>query len=59
VVIIFTDEIFAVSMQKERELSFAYMVGLIVTPVLGWTLGTLTGAVATSLLPDILSDALL
>lgn len=53
-----TDEIFAVSMQKERELSFTYMVGLIMTPVLGWTLGTLTGAVATSLLPEILSDAM-
>ena len=53
-----TDEIFAVSMQKEKDLSFTYMAGLIVTPVLGWTLGTLTGAVATSLLPDVLSDAM-
>lgn len=53
-----TDEIFAVSMQKEKELSFTYMVGLIVTPVLGWTFGTLTGAVATSLLPEIISDAM-
>ena len=53
-----TDEIFAVSMQKEKDLSFTYMVGLIVTPVLGWTLGTLTGAVATSLLPEVLSDAM-
>lgn len=53
-----TDEIFAVSMQKEKDLSFTYMVGLIVTPVLGWSLGTLSGAVATSLLPEILSDAM-
>ena len=53
-----TDEIFAVSMQKEKDLSFTYMVGLIVTPVLGWTFGTLTGAVATTLLPEILSDAM-
>lgn len=53
-----TDEVFAVSMQKEKELSFTYMVGLIATPVLGWTLGTLSGAVATSLLPEVLSDAM-
>ena len=53
-----TDEIFAVSMQKKKDLSFTYMMGLIVTPVLGWTLGTLTGAVATSLLPEVLSDAM-
>ncbi len=53
-----TDEIFAVSMQKPKELSFTYMVGLIITPVLGWTFGTLTGAVATSLLPEVLSDAM-
>lgn len=53
-----TDEIFAVSVQKDKELSFTYMVGLIITPVLGWTLGTLTGAVATSLLPEVLSNAM-
>ena len=53
-----TDEIFAVSMQRKKALSFTYMIGLIVTPVLGWTFGTLTGAVATSLLPEVLSDAM-
>lgn len=53
-----TDEVFAVSMQRRKELSFPYMVGLIVTPVFGWTLGTLLGGVATSLLPEILSDAM-
>ena len=34
------------------------MVGLIITPLLGWTLGTLTGAVATDLLPEIVSNAM-
>ena len=52
-----TDEIFAVSMQRNHELTMAYMAGLILTPVLGWTGGTLVGAVATSLMPPVLSNA--
>lgn len=53
-----TDEIFAVSMQRDHELTGIYMAGLILTPVLGWTGGTLVGAVATSLMPKMLSNAL-
>lgn len=53
-----TDEVFAVSMQRRKELSFSYMLGLIATPILGWTSGTLIGAVATSLLPAALTDAM-
>lgn len=53
-----TDEVFAVSMQRRSELSFSYMLGLIATPILGWTGGTLIGAVATSLLPAALTDAM-
>lgn len=53
-----TDEIFAVSMQRERELTTPYMAGLILTPVLGWTGGTFVGAVATSFMPAALSNAL-
>lgn len=52
-----TDEIFAVSVQRRGSLSFAYMVGLMLTPIAGWTLGTLTGAAANSVLPAVLSDA--
>ena len=52
-----TDEIFAVSMQRDHELTTAYMAGLILTPVLGWTGGTFVGAAATSLMPPILSNA--
>ena len=53
-----TDEIFAVSMQHEGDLSAVYMAGLILTPVLGWTGGTIVGAVATSLMPESLASAL-
>ncbi len=53
-----TDEIFAVSMQRRKNLSFLYMMGLIVTPVIGWTSGTFVGAAANSLLPEALSSAM-
>ena len=53
-----TDEIFAVSMQRDHEVTSAYMAGLIITPVLGWTSGTFVGAAATSFMPPILSNAL-
>lgn len=53
-----TDEIFAVSMQRDRELTTPYMAGLILTPVLGWTGGTFVGAAATSFMPAVLSNAL-
>lgn len=53
-----TDEIFAVSMRHQRPLTAVYMAGLIITPVLGWTLGTATGAVATTIMPAALSTAM-
>lgn len=53
-----TDEIFAVSMQHKGDLSTVYMLGLILTPILGWTGGTLIGAVATSIMPEALSSAM-
>lgn len=53
-----TDEVFAVSMQRRSELTFSYMLGLILTPILGWTGGTILGAVATALLPETLTDAM-
>ena len=52
-----TDEIFAVSMQRDHALTSAYMAGLILTPVIGWTSGTFVGAAATSLMPPVLSNA--
>jgi len=53
-----TDEIFAVSMRRQRPLTAIYMTGLIITPVLGWTLGTAAGALATSVMPPSLSSAM-
>ena len=53
-----TDEIFAVAMSREREVSSQYFLGLAVLPYLGWTFGTLAGAVCGNILPQNISDAL-
>lgn len=53
-----TDEIFGVASSKKERLVPRYMYGLILLPVLGWTLGTLLGAVAGNILPDALKHAL-
>lgn len=53
-----TDEIFAVAMSREGEVSSQYFAGLSVLPYLGWTLGTLAGAVCGNILPQNVSDAL-
>lgn len=53
-----TDEIFAVAMSREGEVSSRYFAGLAVLPYLGWSLGTLTGAVCGNILPESVSAAL-
>lgn len=53
-----TDEIFAVAMSHGKELSFPYMAGLQVLPILGWTAGTACGAAAGSMLPASVNSAL-
>lgn len=53
-----TDEIFAVSASKGTSLGRRYFYGLILMPYIGWSLGTLLGAVAGNILPDIVISAL-
>ncbi len=45
-----TDEVFALSAMEPEEVSFPFFGGLMLTPILGWTSGTLLGAVASGLL---------
>ncbi len=45
-------------MQQPRKLTASYMAGLILTPVVGWTLGTFVGGAATQLMPQKLSSAM-
>lgn len=53
-----TDEIFAVSVSNNRSVGKTYMTGLIITPFIGWSLGTFLGAVLGNILPAIISDSL-
>lgn len=53
-----TDEIFGVSSAENGRVTPSYMYGLILLPFLGWTLGTLMGAVAGNILPDSIKYAL-
>lgn len=53
-----TDEIFAVAMSRKGEVSSQYFAGLAVLPYLGWTGGTLAGAVCGNILPKMVTDAL-
>ncbi|MCR5793295.1 MAG: AzlC family ABC transporter permease [Lachnospiraceae bacterium] len=53
-----TDETFSVASMEPHSLGSAYMFGLILTPILGWTLGTAAGAIICSALPATLSSAM-
>ena len=53
-----TDEIFAVAMNHAKSLTFSYMAGLQLLPVLGWVGGTVLGAVAGQILPPAIGSAL-
>ena len=53
-----TDEVFAVSSAKTGKVGRLYMFGLVLTPYVGWSLGTLLGAVAGNILPALLISAL-
>lgn len=53
-----TDEIFALAMAETKPLTVPFMLGLGLTPFLGWTSGTLLGALAGSVLPEAIRLAL-
>jgi len=53
-----TDEIFALAMDRKEPLTLPFMMGLGTLPILGWTGGTLCGALAGSVLPENIRAAL-
>lgn len=53
-----TDEIFAVAISKKGAITPFYMYGLATLPYVGWSLGTVLGAVAGNLLPATIAGAL-
>lgn len=53
-----TDEVFAVASSNDGAVGRNYLYGLILTPFLGWSLGTLIGASAGNILPATIISAL-
>ena len=53
-----TDEIFALAMARKEPLTVPFLLGLGLLPVMGWTSGTLCGALAGSVLPEHIRAAL-
>ncbi len=53
-----TDEVFAVASSQQGSVGKRYLYGLILTPYLGWSLGTFLGAGAGNILPESVISAL-
>ncbi len=53
-----TDEIFGVAVSKKMPVSKEYMYGLILLPMVFWTLGTLSGGILGNFLPEMVLNSL-
>ena len=53
-----TDEVFALASSRPDPVGRKYMAGLVLTPYLGWSVGTIAGALMGDVLPGIVTDAL-
>ncbi len=53
-----TDEIFAVAASTPRSFNAKYICGLALLPYIGWTVGTLAGALLGNFMPTFISSAL-
>lgn len=53
-----TDEVFAVTGSQPGEVGKRYLFGIMPVPYLGWALGTLAGAAASTFLPNAVRSAL-
>lgn len=53
-----TDEIFTMASLEERTLTFSFMAGLILLPVIGWSGGALCGELVMGLLPKNVQGAM-
>ncbi len=53
-----TDEIFGVAMGTKNSVGPRFLAGLIALPFIGWTSGTILGAIGGSFLPEYITNAL-
>ena len=53
-----TDELFAVAIGHEEDVSREYFAGLISLPIFGWSAGTVCGAILGNIMPELMTNAL-
>ena len=53
-----TDEVFALASMEPDDVTFPFFGGLMLTPILGWTSGTLLGAIASNLLSPMMQGCM-
>ena len=53
-----TDEIFGIAIHQKESITKPYMLGLILLPFLGWSSGTLVGALLGDFMPEFIVNAL-
>lgn len=53
-----TDELFAVAIGQRDEISREYFSGLISLPIIGWSAGTVCGAVLGNMMPEMITSSL-
>ena len=53
-----TDEVFAIAVIRREPLTFKFMTGIMLLPIVGWTFGTAAGAYLSDLLPTSLQAAM-
>lgn len=53
-----TDEIFAVSLTRTKPITLAYFMGILSPAFVGWTLGSVLGALFSSILPASISNVM-
>ena len=53
-----TDETFTVAAMEEKDITFSFMLGLEILPYLGWALGTASGAIICTFLPETLQNSM-
>ena len=52
-----TDEIYALAIKEKKKINAKFMFGMMILPIVCWTLGTLLGAVASNILPERISQS--
>lgn len=53
-----TDETFSIASLYEKKLTFYFMLGFILIPIIGWTMGTLAGETLMNFLPVSIQNAM-